>query len=548
MQPAKDLILASRRNQTTPGAQSRRAPTPLRYGIGLACAGLLFLTAVPIASQPPLNTNGNQNGARKPDSEFRQRSNILEGLSLDPIRFQPPAVTREDLSGGARLFTAADDSLPYVNLSFYFVGGTQAESLSAGAGSPAIGGPGSLEAALKLLETGGGGDRSGDELAATLAAMGAKLSFKSEYEFWSVTLTVLKKDFAVGLGLMEDVLLRPRLPQDRLQIIQNGMLAGIKRRNDDPARIAARKMNEALFAGSRRGYSLQTRDVNALNITALRADINRRLRPGGLYVAAAGDIADLNLKDRLNRLIDQFPSAKETRTISREAPNASAPLADQIRAKLRGRILLVNKPAAQAVIQIAGFLPARSSGDMYALQTGNYILGGGSFNSRLTREIRVRRGLAYYAYSYNDFDATIGRFVAGSGTRTFLAHKTLQLMLDTIKGMQTPVPATDLALAQDAILNSLAFQFDSPEDAAYHVFRNRLHGMPENYLANFPGRVRALSPADLSAVARKYLKTEDLLIVVAGPAALKEKLEAIRPVIVVEPEGQLRDLQLAGLP
>ncbi|MEQ9365673.1 MAG: pitrilysin family protein [Leptospirales bacterium] len=518
------------------------AGRPRRILAGLACGAFVLLAAAPAGSQP---RNG---GPRNSGGEFRKQSGILDGLKLDPIQFQPPVVLREKLTGDARLFSAADASLPYINLSLYFVGGTQAESPGASPGNArAGGGPGSLEAVLALLETGGGGERTGDRLAETLAAMGAKLEFKADYEFWSVNLTILKKDFPTGLKILEDVLLRPRLPAERLQIIQNSMLAGIERRNDDPARIAARKMNEVLFAGYRRGYSLQAADVRALSVAGLREEIGRRLRPGGLYVAASGDIAGLDLKDRLNRLIDQFPSRNQTAVIERETPRQGPdPVSDQVLSNLRGRILLVNKPAAQAVIQIAGFLPPRNSDDMYALQTGNYILGGGSFNSRLTREIRVRRGLAYYAYSYNDFDASIGRFIAGSGTRTFLAHQTLQLMLDTIAGMSSPVPATDLNLAQDAILNSLAFQFDSPEDAAYHVFRNELHSMPENYLTNFPGRVRALTAGDLSAVARKYLRPADLWIVVAGPAALKAKLEEIRPVTVIEPEGLLTEIKVAA--
>ena len=482
------------------------------------------------------------------ESEFRARDTILDGLTLEPIAFNPPPVAETELTGGAHLFTAADDTLPYVTLSFYFLGGTQAESLHPENTSDA-GGPGSLQAALELMETGGAGARSGEEVAELLAGLGAKLEFQSEYEFWSAKLTILKKDFPKGLELLEDTLLRPRLPAERLQIIQHGMLAALDRRNDDPASIAARKMNEVLFAGYRRGYSLQPEDERALSVPAIRGELNRRLRPGGLFVGASGDVAGLNLETRLNRLIEQFPSVNRTVPIERETISETSDPAFLKRiASLRGRILLVDKPAAQSVINIAGFLPARNHPDMYALQTGNYILGGGSFNSRLTREIRVRRGLAYYAYSYNDFDTTIGRFVAGSGTRSFLAHKTLQLMLETIGGMQTNVATTDLSLARDAILNSLAFQFDSPEDAVFQAFRNRMQKMPENYLQNFPPKIRALGAGDLSAVARKYLRPEDLFIVVAGPADLKSKLEEVRPVIVIAPEGRIADITVAARP
>jgi zinc protease len=265
-------------------------------------------------------------------------------------------------------------------------------------------------------------------------------------------------------------------------------------------------------------------------------------------VAASGDTSGLKIAERMNRLIADLPSAGKSQPIEPTDPAESADLLSILRervAPLRGRILLVDTPAAQAVIAIGGYLPARNHPDLYALQTGNYILGGGSFNSRLTREIRVRRGLAYYAYSYNDFDGTLGRFLAGSGTRSLLAHRTLKLMLETIAGMRSDISGQELSLAQDAILNGLAFQFDSPEDAVLHAFRNRLHGMPADYLERFPERIRAMSAADLSAAARRYLDPDELYIVVAGPAGIKEKLEEIRPVIVIKPEDLIRDIRVA---
>ena len=54
------------------------------------------------------------------ESEFRARDTILDGLTLEPIAFNPPPVAETELTGGAHLFTAADDTLPYVTLSFIF--------------------------------------------------------------------------------------------------------------------------------------------------------------------------------------------------------------------------------------------------------------------------------------------------------------------------------------------------------------------------------------------------------------------------------------------
>ncbi len=467
--------------------------------------------------------------ARPGDGEFRKTAGILEDLELAPIQFAPPETESVPLHGGATLIRAGDPSLPFLTLTLYFTGGSNAESIE---------NAGTLDAALNLLETGGAGDADGRSVAAELSRLGAKLQFSSGYEYWSVQLKVLKKDFDAAYKILEDSLLRPRLPEPELNVARQAFIAGIERRNDDPSGVARRKTQELLFHGLRRGYSLQKDDVARLSIEGIRNELDRRLRPGGLFITAAGDFSGLDLNNRLNELIKNFPNAAADVPVVREADGGDAALLDRAKA-LRGKILLVNVPAAQSVITIAGYLPAHDHPDFYALQTGNYVLGGGSFNSRLTREIRVRRGLAYYAYSYNDFDASSGAFFAGSGTRSFLAHQTLGLMLEVIDGMRSFESRRELDLSKDAILNSLAFQFDSPEEVAYSAVRNRLHDMPENYLATFPTKIRALGEKDVQRVAKRYLAPENLYIVIAGPEQLKEKLETVRPVVVVGPEDDL---------
>lgn len=467
--------------------------------------------------------------ARPGDTEFRKNADILEDLELTPIRFDPPEVRNTALHGGAVLISAGDGSLPFLTLTLYFSGGINAESVETA---------GTLDAALNLLETGGAGEADGATVAAELSRLGAKLEFSSGYEFWSVQLTVLKKDFDAAYTILSDSLLKPRLPEPELNVARQAFMAGIERRNDDPSGVARRKTQELLYHGLRRGYSLQKADVEKLSVQGIRKELDRRLRPGGLYVTAAGDFEGLDLNNRLNKLIQGFPNAAADLPVVREASGDDAAMLDRAKA-LRGKILLVNTPAAQSVISIAGYLPAHDHPDFFALQTGNYVLGGGSFNSRLTREIRVRRGLAYYAYSYNDFDAATGAFYSGSGTRSFLAHQTLALMLETIDGMRAFENTRELDLSKDAILNSLAFQFDSPEEVAYSAVRNRLHRMPEDYLATFPGKIRGLKEDDLRRVAKRYLAPENLYVVIAGPAELKDKLNEVRPVVVIGPEDDL---------
>lgn len=489
---------------------------------------LARLCALGLASAMALSLGGGLVAEGAAADGARQGSNLLADLQFEPIRFRRPAVERMALQHGALLIRAPENTLPFFTLSLQFPNGTSAEPIA---------NAGLWSASLSLLDRGGAGELSGEDRSRLLGKLGGSLSFSTDYEYWDVTLRFLKQDYAVAMQLLRAALLEPRLPEDELADVKNALLAGIERRNDTPDPIASRKLNEILYPGLRRGYALSPEDVARLNTGAIRAELQRRLSARGVIVTLAGDFAGLPVEADLNQLLSAFPAAAPPPAEAagyealRRARRANDPY--------RGKIVVARTPASQAVIAIGGYLPERNNAAFFPLQTGNFALGGGSFNSRFMREIRAERGLAYYAYSYNDFSREDGAFIAGAGTRSQQAHETLALMLQIIGDMRRGVSAGELSLAQDSILNGLAFQFDSPEDVAANEARFTRLGLPENYIETFPASIRAVTSPQIGQAAARYLNPDDLYIVVAGPDALAERLKAIRPVVVVEPEEKL---------
>lgn len=454
---------------------------------------------------------------------------LLEDLRFPPIQFRPPAIERQTiLNDQVLMLRAPETSLPFFTLTLNFEGGLDRETIEDA---------GLLDATLQLLEEGGAGELSGAQRSALLGRMGASLGFQSGYSGWSVSLRFLKRDYPEAMRLLREALLSPRLPEEDLQTVQRNLRTAIERRNDRPEQIGARKMNELLYPGLRRGYTLQIADVDRLDVASINAELKRRLDRRGLVAIATGDIGDLPLESDLQTLLSELPASGPRpaaepggrSTLLSRRPNPDP---------YRGRILLIDSPAAQAVIQVAAYLPEHSAPQFFALQTGNFILGGGSFNSRLMREIRVQRGLAYYAYSYNDFNRLDGEFNAGSATRVAQAPETLQLMLQMIPNLQRGVEAQELQLAKDSILNGFAFQFSTPEESASNELRFYRNGLPADHLARFPERIRAVSSAEI-AQAAALLSDPNLFVVVVGPGEMKSELEKIRPVIVAGPEDAL---------
>lgn len=447
-----------------------------------------------------------------------RENTLMENLSIPELQIkQPPFAERT--ADNIHYFLANDDSLPFATVDLYFAGGLDAEPISRA---------GLLQAMTGLLPVGGAGSLSGDEFSRALSTIGSRLSIQHTTENWQVSLSFLAADEERALSLLEMLLISPRFEEDRLPAIKNKMLAAIKQRNDRPEDIARRKLNELMHPGLRAGYFLREKDVEKIDIKAIRGDYSSRLSRRGLTVALSGHRAEPLMKT-VHSILIKIP---EQPAMPREVTRFEA-----IKQPQKSPIILVDVPTArQAVIFMGLHLPGQGHPDFFALQHGNYILGGGSFNSRLMQEIRARRGLAYYAYSANSFHRETGRFHAGAGTRTDSAATSVRLMLEEIEKMQKNVSPAELKLARDAILNSLIFQQDDPARYAQQQVRFYHNGVPQDFLSIFRRRLELMQAETIRSAFRRYVKPEFLQIVVVGPQSLARDLGQIRPVKVVQPD------------
>ncbi len=458
------------------------------------------------------------------------RRTILDGISIPPLSINEPPLVEIKTQEGPLVLIAPDHSLPFISINMHFSQGTDSESTAEA---------GTLQALVSMLQLGGTKNHSADEIQEELSRLGAVLKIGYSHHSVNAEITFLKRDTERVTELLLEILTAPRMEESRLEVIKDSMRTEIRQRNDNPSSVARRKIQEVLYIGKRQGYSVTAGDIDRISTSALLADLKSRLNPSALIIGISGD-ADESMgaafarraADAMRRFTGSTDYKKPEVYTYSESAAADHPY--------RGKIVLVETAAQQAVIYAAADLPEHSHPDFFALQTGNYILGGGSFNSRLMKEIRAKRGLAYYASSGTSFSADYGRFTAASGTRLDKTAETLSLMLSITKEFSETVTEEELSLAKDAIINSIVFQFEDPARFVEGEIRFRLHRMPENYLSMFPGRIRSLTVEDIQNAWKRHLRPENILIVVAGPASLKEELEKIRPVVTVGPETPLQ--------
>ena len=173
--------------------------------------------------------------------------------------------------------------------------------------------------------------------------------------------------------------------------------------------------------------------------------------------------------------------------------------------------------SAQAHVLIGqpGF--KRSDPDFLALLVGNHILGGGGFVSRLTEEVREKRGLSYSVYSGFSPGLHAGAFTVALQTRPDQAAQALQVARDVLERFVAEGPTDEeLRAAKDNLVGGFALRIDSNRKLLSNVVNIATNGLPLDYLEGWTQRVEALTVADIRAAMARKLQPARMVTVVLG--------------------------------
>jgi zinc protease len=416
-----------------------------------------------------------------------------------------PTVEKRQLANGIRLYLNPDHELPLVRL-----------SLMVGAGS--IGEPASKSGMLQLyaaaLRSGGAGQRSPAALDEELERLAADLAVSSDSYAVSCDLSLHRDDLQEGMAVLADLLRRPRFDEGRIELARRQMLEGIRRQDDEPGAIARRELRRALYGDHPLGRTPTVETVQAIERDDLLAFHRRYVNPSNLWLAVSGDFDPGEMEQLLNRYFGGWP----LRTFEpQEVPPLTAPLAPVVVAR--------RKEVPQTTVLLGQRGITREDPDLYALRVMNYILGGGGFNSRLMREVRSNRGLAYSVFSFLQVGRRLpGLFVAGCETRTATVDQAVELIRAEMRHMtEQPVSAQELELARESLINSFVFAFEDPHEVVSQAMRLDFYGYAADYLQRYRERLAAVTADQVLAAARRHLQWDGQTIVLVGEQTAREE-------------------------
>jgi zinc protease len=203
-----------------------------------------------------------------------------------------------------------------------------------------------------------------------------------------------------------------------------------------------------------------------------------------------------------------------------------------------GLIQVVTKELPQTTVVIGDLGLTKDDPDQYAVRVFNYILGGGGFNSRMMREIRSKRGLAYSAYSYFQVGRRLpGPFVAGTETKNTSVVPAVMLTREIMSELITnPVSADELQLAKESQINSFVFGFENTHSVVERQMTLTFFDYPEDYLSRYRDHIAAVTAEDVQRVAREFVDlSRQQMVLVGDPEEFRADLEQIGlPIVDVD--------------
>jgi zinc protease len=444
-------------------------------------------------------------------------SKLVNSMELKTLNWQIPRVgvevKRIVLDNGMIVFLLPNHELPLVDANLIIRTGEIYEPKENMA-IPGLTGT--------LIRTGGTKTMTPDSLNALLEFMAASINVGIGEESGWASLSVLAKDTKLGFKILADILMNPAFSEEELKLEKEQIREDIRRRNDSPGQIIGREFNHLLYGDFPSGSILEWENAKNIKRNDLIDFHKKYFCPNNIMIAVSGDFDPDSIIQILNQSFAGWPK--------HEINFATIPT---VNFEYKPGVFIVNKDITQANIRIGQLGIKRDNPDRYAIALMNYILGGGSFTSRLTTKVRSNEGLAYSVGSSFDISSRdYGLFTAHCQTKSSSAHKAVSLMLAEIKNIaQSPVDTQEFAMARDAYINQFVFNFTSPGQIVNQLMSLEYNKMPPDYYEKYLINIRAVTLDNIQRVAQTYLKPDSLTIMVVGnPATFDAAFDDFGPV------------------
>jgi zinc protease len=407
-------------------------------------------------------------------------------------------------SSGSEVYFVENHDLPIIDLSVNFAAGSAHDTAEKSG----------LAGITKYMMTLGAAGMSDEVIANKMADVGAILGgdFDADRASFSLRTLSSEREQTQALEVFTKILQKPDFPEAVLTREKARIISGLQESATQPESISNKAFMKALYSGH--PYSLdesgEVDTVAKINRDDLQNFYNKFYSAKGAVIAMIGDMTREQANKIAENIISGMPNATEITPI----PSITYPTKPvEVR---------IPHPASQSHILLGYPGIKRGDPDLFPLYVGNYILGGGGFVSRLTEEVRERRGLVYSVYSYFMPMAELGPFQIGLQTKKDQANDALKLVNETLdKFLKNGVTNTELKAAKANIIGGFPMRIDSNAKILDYLSVIGFYKLPLNYLDEYDKKVESVTAAQIKDAFNRRLKHENFVTVIVGDPSVK---------------------------
>lgn len=431
---------------------------------------------------------------------------ILSVQSVPVFAFE---IDRVESPEGIVAWLKEDRANPIITLRFSFAGGSTQD-------------PFELSGRARLVASTldeGAGELPSKEFQEILTEQSISLRFSAGGERFSGSLTTLTETSEQAFDLLRLALTKPRFDDEAVERMRQRMLASLRSDTRNPNRIASQIWWRANFPDHPYSYpSHGTKEtLSALRPEHLRAFWQNVITRQDLKIAVAGDISAAELAPLLDRLFGDLPERGSLKEIA------------TLEIKALGETMIAEVDVPQSVVRFGHGGIDRQDPDWCASVLLDTIMASG-FGSRLTQEVREKRGLVYSVGASN-FSMDKASILLGSlATRNDRVAESIDLVKKEWRRMADEGPSeAELADAKSYVLGAFPISMTSISDFAGVMLSLQQNDLPIDYLKRREALFEQVSLADMKRVAKRLYRADSLSISVVGkPVGVEATRQAPR--------------------
>lgn len=408
---------------------------------------------------------------------------------------------------GLDYWLVSDNTVPLITVSFSFTGGSVLD--------PA--GKEGLSDLLSATLDEGAAELDSQAFQTKLEETAVRMSFNSRAERFGGVMRTLSSNREVAFELLGKAMSQPRFDKEPVERMISRMQSHLRGELTDAGSIAANTWFSTAFPAHPYGTP-GSGTIDSLGRNGpddLRKIHGQIFKQNGLKLAVVGDIDEQSASAFIDATFGALP-------VGEELPEIIAP-ADIVEETV---FVPLDKP--QTTIRMGGNSILIEDPDFITAYVVNHILGGGSFTSRLYKEVREKRGLAYSVFSYlSSFEET-GFFFVGVGSRSDRAEEASKVIVAELKKMAEHGPTkAEMRAAKDYLKGAYALRFDTSDKIANQLVGLQIQGRSADYINQRNEMIESVTMEDAIRVAKRIFSSP-LLTVVVGQTKPEQANEDIK--------------------